>query len=142
MTWNYLAGFFDGEGHVRWDCGKDGCLKFTWHITQKNQEVLDEIEYFLIEYGLNPRRQPNKEKHCGCLILYRVSDIEFVCKRLLPKVIVKREQITGVLYMIKNRPRRGSWWARREDYEYGRRPLKNKRQRPLKYKKGGQFSDG
>ena len=107
MTWNFLAGIFDGEGHTRFDRHTNGSLKFTWQVTQKNLVLLDEIEFFLIEYGLRPMRQGNRTKHCGVIVLYRVGDVEFILRKLLPRVIVKREQIQSVLTVIENRPRKG-----------------------------------
>lgn len=105
MNWDYLAGFFDGEGHVRWDYSTNRTsVKVTWQITQKDMEVIDEIAFFLIENGYAVRLQPNRAKHCGVLMVNRIAEVESLCKRLLPLVIVKKQQIQNVLDAIETRP--------------------------------------
>jgi len=128
MTWNYLAGFFDGEGHVRCDYHPSGAAKVQWQVTQRNLEVLDAIALFLFEYGYSPKFQPNRTKHCGVVFLNRIADVESICKRLRPRVIVKVEQIDSVLHAIENRQRRGT-----EEWRAARR----KKPRPQKKHKTG-----
>jgi intein/homing endonuclease len=105
MNWNYLAGFFDGEGYTGWSyySNREGSIKVRFQITQRNTEVLDEIALFLIEHGLTPRFQPNRTKYCAIVQIYRIHEVEWLLRKLRPLVIVKRDQIDGVLDAIENR---------------------------------------
>jgi hypothetical protein len=104
MNWDYLAGFFDGEGHTRCDRGHKGGLKVVWQVTNLNVEVIDEIAYFLMDRDYHPKFIPNKAKHCGVLYIQRINEVERLLKTLRPFVIVKRAQIDAVLDAIENRP--------------------------------------
>lgn len=105
MNWSYLAGFFDGEGHTRSDFHRNGTsLQVVWSVTQKNQEVLDEIALFLLEHGYTPRFQANREKHCAVISIYSIHEVERLLEELRPLVIVKRAQIDAVLLAIRSRP--------------------------------------
>ena len=56
ITWQYVAGFFDGEGCVWWCVGRRGPQA---SMSQVLPEVLYDIRDFLAEYGIvaNLRRQ-------------------------------------------------------------------------------------
>ena len=105
MNWNYLAGFFDGEGYVA--AVKNG--RDVWQVTQKRTEVLDEIQVFLEGYGLQCGRVKTGYTECETLTVWRVADVEFLCKKLLPKIIVKQGQTQAVLDAIKSRNRPGNF---------------------------------
>lgn len=115
MTWEYLAGFFDGEGHTNARHRPNGTWSFIWQITQKNEEVLDEIASFLEAEGYHVLWQNNRVKHCAVISVHRVGDVERLLNQLRPLVIVKRDQIDATLNAIGNRPRKGgeAWAAAR-----------------------------
>ncbi|HPA25214.1 MAG TPA: LAGLIDADG family homing endonuclease [bacterium] len=64
MTWNYVAGFFDGEGSIT----KNGS-GFRITIVQTNKEVLEEIKKFIQLGGCygNYKKKTTLERLLGLL---------------------------------------------------------------------------
>jgi predicted transcriptional regulator len=57
MTWEWIAGFFEGEGNVFWQEGKNGTkqgLVGRATIGQKDKRALQSIYNFLLEKGFSP----------------------------------------------------------------------------------------
>ncbi len=61
MTWNYVVGFFDGEGSIT----KNGS-GFRITIVQTNKEVLEEIKKFIQLGGVLWKLQ--KENYTGKIV--------------------------------------------------------------------------
>lgn len=112
MNWDYLAGFFDGEGHT--GASRSGrCWRFRWQVTQKDPLVLEQIRNFLHARGYTTMMLENRTKSCSVLSLYRVGDVERILKKMRPKLIVKADQADKVLAAIRDRPRKGQFWGGR-----------------------------
>ena len=94
MDWRYLAGFFDGEGCIRFYQSRNN---YVFQITQQKREVLDIIAAFLksqmvesvriYKYATYP-----SYKSCYFLRLGRKADIQFVLSKIEPFLIVKRHE--------------------------------------------------
>jgi intein-encoded DNA endonuclease-like protein len=81
MTYAYIAGFFDGEGHVSLKCKRIS-------ISQKNPDVLKRIQKFL---GYGYVRQNNQG-----MWLLRIgarADREDFISWISPHSIIKRDQL-------------------------------------------------
>lgn len=100
MNWNYIAGFFDGEGTVN-RCEND---RYKIGITQTNKAVLEEIQQFS---GLGYIHRIKKRKsHWKDAWLYYISKQEDVYKflsRISNKSIVKRKTIIKILPELKGK---------------------------------------
>ena len=96
MNWEYIAGFFDGEGY----CKKQGRYTVI-QITQQHKEVLEEIQQFL-GYG-HIYRKDNKLKYKGfdLRIFKRKDCIDFITK-IKPFSIVKKEELNKIENSIIN----------------------------------------
>jgi hypothetical protein len=107
MTWAYVAGFFDGEGHARAQQTQRG-RTYSVRFTQNDPEVLYEIQGFLAERGIASgmylhaaRPDKNKPNPCWTLAVQRSLHVKRLLKLLLPRVVVKREQIGNVLAVME-----------------------------------------
>lgn len=99
MTWAYLAGFFDGEGSVRFAPGKSNNFQLSIHQSECNsgQIILDEIAAFLRQWGVRCKvsaKQPYKTRRgmVGMFRLYmnnRAGGIIMI-QHMLPYLRVKR----------------------------------------------------
>ncbi|PIT90505.1 MAG: hypothetical protein COU22_01785 [Candidatus Komeilibacteria bacterium CG10_big_fil_rev_8_21_14_0_10_41_13] len=97
MTWEYIAGFFDGEGCLT---RKQGGFNLT--IAQTHYEVLERINQF-VGYGSifkETKRQPHW-KDSWVYYIARQEDIYNFLLKLSPLLIVKRDYIKTVLPEIK-----------------------------------------
>ena len=104
MTWDFIAGFTDGEGHI-------GIVGRAPRITlgQKTAPVLEAIAAFLSQDGYGPLLRPRKNGF-WTLVLGRRLDVYRACLELQRRTIVKQNQIATVLAWYEcNRPRR--WWT-------------------------------
>ena len=87
MTWEYIAGFFDGEGsiiHKR--------TGYALSVSQTNEEVLNEIQHFTgvgNVYPLSKRKSHWKDAWVYCVTDYRGT--LKVLKGMLPHLIVKQK---------------------------------------------------
>lgn len=104
MDWNYIAGFFDGEGTI--SCfGKHKVVRVV--ISQTNQEVLDKIKDFT---GVgNVIKETKRESHWKDSWIYYISKNEdslMFLESLVDKLIVKKDravEIMNVLYEKKGK---------------------------------------
>ena len=90
--WAYVAGFFDGEGHLR----STGLGKY-FVLTQSSRRVLDEIAEFLREHEIrsaiyeakhsNPKWSPSVFH----LYVTRTPDIIRIIENIRPWLIVKKQ---------------------------------------------------
>jgi len=93
MTWQYIAGFFDGEGSLVHN--KKG---YRIMISQTNEEVLTSIKEF-IGFGnifKNKKRQPHWLESWVFYIAKQEDVLKFL-KGILPFLIVKKIQIDKAL---------------------------------------------
>ena len=89
MTWEYIAGFFDGEGTITYN-GKG----YRINIPQTNKTVLDNIRSFINIGGVCKvtKRQPHW-KESWVYFIAKQDDIYKFVKGVLPYLIVKRSKV-------------------------------------------------
>ena len=109
MNWNYIAGFFDGEGSVtlykenknRW--GR--AVKIN--IEQKDTKSLKAIKKFLLEKGLNKvGLYSRKTRTTSCIQIQNKFDIALFLENIIPRVIVKKKKCEKCLKFITSK-----WYA-------------------------------
>ncbi len=98
MNWNYIAGFFDGEGTL----GKYSKSGYKIGITQSSKKVLEEIQIFT---GLGHIHFIKKRKsHWQNAWLYYIAkqeDVYFFLNKILDNLVVKKEVVLKVLPILK-----------------------------------------
>lgn len=81
MTWDWFAGFHEGEGHVSYRTSK---REFRFEISQTNFSVLKKIEKFLRAGKVHTGRKKNKKwKTLWSYDVYGVKAAR-ICVTLLP----------------------------------------------------------
>jgi len=110
ISWNYVAGFFDGEGCVRIYTGKDGYPRLHCSIAQAEprHEVLYALKDFLAEYEIGSQvyTKPGKNGASVCHYLWiskRVHLLAFLYE-IRPFVIVKKGDVEEALAWLENNP--------------------------------------
>ena len=116
--WAYVAGFFDGEGHLGTPV-HGSCVMFLWKITQsgvKGQQLLDEIgQVFRERYKLagsirtkqifpkpsNLIKKPIAPKDYYELHITKRASVEFIVRKLLPYLHIKRVVAQDLLRFCK-----------------------------------------
>lgn len=129
--WSYLAGFFDGEGHIgtRWS----GIL---WKITQSGEEgkclLLQVQDIFRNNCGLAGRitvrrlkippnnlvKKPKHPRQYWELSVHHRDSVEFILKRLIPYLRIKRVTAQDVLRFCKIYPRITRGFIMRVDTQF------------------------
>ena len=106
MSWEYIAGFFDGEGTV----GKSGRVPFLQIVQMKrNNFVLRRINKFLTSQGIDNKiyqvksRQTNfKQSRITVLRINRTDDISLFLAFVMPLLYVKRKRSEEIREYIEN----------------------------------------
>lgn len=101
ISWQYLAGFFDGEGNV------DLYRRVRLTIVQKNREILDDIVSFLSGEGIKATlhhrvsQYKNKGVEYGPRDLWGLrvggSSAVRMCKFMLPYLNVKKQPVEDAI---------------------------------------------
>jgi len=107
MDWQYLAGFFDGEGNIYLQQGKSKGIQVTLHNT--DYQILKEIRDFLHERGIKASLTKDKGKHRNGysrkelwkLLITNQWDARKFFKNIMPMARVKREKISESLIFMK-----------------------------------------
>ncbi len=104
MDYQYLAGFFDGEGNIN-VLKQKGKYYFQLRFYNTEKEVLEKIIEFS-GFGKIYSRNHNIERYNRIYELYIVKqeDIKKVLINLLPFVISKKNQAIFVLEKLKLKP--------------------------------------
>ena len=97
MEWQYLAGFFDGEGNIGYHNQPKFKIKrqVAIQISQKTKPVLEQIGTFLQSEGISHwgiYSQKNKWGGAYVLRIDMAKDINTFLEALIPYLIVKKEQ--------------------------------------------------
>lgn len=101
MSWEYITGFFDGEGCVSRlhenDPHSNAHNRIFWRIliTQKHRNVLDIIQKF-IGYG-KVYRVKKPPEICYCYTIVKQHEVVDFLKKVSPYVIVKRKKLQTTL---------------------------------------------
>jgi len=105
MTWEYIAGFFDGEGFI----GHNG-KGYRVTITQTNQEVLDNIARFSgIGYVVKITKRKAHWKDSWIYYIACQKDVYFFIKHIVRFLTVKKnitEKVIRVLNIYLGNKRR------------------------------------
>lgn len=108
MNWDYIAGFFDGEGCLTVANRKRGGIKYQISISQCQKEVLEEIKNFTKVgnvYEANHRGNRNWKPVWKKAFSFRISkrkDILFFIENIKDRIIVKREEILNKKITLEN----------------------------------------
>ena len=103
MNGNYIAGFFDGEGSLQVRIRKDERYKSGFQIlmraeiTQKNKEILEILQNHLKMGNI----YFNSHDKLWQYHIYKIRDLEKLIKVVLPKSIVKKDQLQRFSECIK-----------------------------------------
>lgn len=104
MNWEYIAGFFDGEGNLNIGFIKNKLsyqLRIRFYSTDK--DVLEKIKEFLRNKGYiytkkASRNNPNRNLVYEFVILKK-EDCLYFLKNISPYSVIKKEQIN---YLLEN----------------------------------------
>ena len=113
MSWEWIAGFTEGEGHIYWQKGKKGTKHGTCGrviIGQKCKAPLRAIADFLLENGIeNPRlylrpASPRVERSCDIWILEigKRADVIHFLECTIDLLFQKKEKGMFVLESLKH----------------------------------------
>jgi hypothetical protein len=111
VNWEYVAGFFDGKGHVgvyQYSYTRAGKQWAVIDITHTYQQVLEEIFKFLNAEGIEckpPRKnapRPGETKPSFTLRITRGQSIIRFLEQIKNRIIVKEKAILEVLSKLEN----------------------------------------
>jgi hypothetical protein len=110
ISWQYIAGFFDGEGCISFNHRRG--QNPNWYavqlsMCQKEKAVLIEIQKFLKENQIKSSLYSRKDKQMFSLGVGKTGEIIELVNKLLPFLIVKKEKCKKALkfinkYKLKN----------------------------------------
>jgi hypothetical protein len=112
MNWDYIAGFFDGEGCFTVVNRKNGGIKYQLALSQTEKYVLDEIQkYINVGKVYESCNKGNKNwkpywKKAYTLRISKREDILFFLSNIEDKIIVKKEELyqkKKILLKLKNK---------------------------------------
>jgi intein-encoded DNA endonuclease-like protein len=131
MTWEYIAGFFDGEGSLVHN-GKG----YRITISQTNYEVLDKIKsYAGIGYIFQNKKRKAHWKESWVYYIAKQEDVYYFIKNISPFLIVKRDLATQIIPKLILAIERGS--QRKLRLKNNIIASKNLRKRGLTYREIG-----
>ena len=93
MTWQYIAGFFDGEGYL----GHNG-KGYRVTISQINYPVLKMIQDFVgFGFIFKNRKRQSHWKESWVYYIAKQAEVYIFIKNILPYVIVKKDLVAKVI---------------------------------------------
>jgi hypothetical protein len=96
MTWEYIAGFFDGEGSI---CHNGKGYRVT--IVQTNQEVLDDIIHFSgVGSVIKITKRKAHWKDSWVYYIARQKDVYFFIKHVVRFLRVKKNVVEKVVPIL------------------------------------------
>lgn len=90
MNWDYIAGFFDGEGNIAIKRRRDRRPQVVLNMTQKRREVLDAILIFLKENDIEG--QIYKKNPCFFIQIGNSASTKNFLSAVIEKLIVKKDE--------------------------------------------------
>lgn len=97
MNWDYIAGFFDGEGTL---VGRR--RGFRIGITQTNKKVLEEIKNFSkIGHICKITKRKFHWKDSWVYFIAKQSDVYVFLEKIKPKLIVKKKLVDKAIKILK-----------------------------------------
>ena len=100
MNWEYLAGFFDGEGNINLIKVKKWYF-FQVRIYNTNEEILKEIVNFLAYGRVYHRRRSDRRNDMYELYLAKKEYVQKFLEGVYPFLIIKKSQANFVLDCLK-----------------------------------------
>jgi len=102
MTWEYVAGFFDGEGCISLKLTnskvENGTFVAYWKVAQSEPKILVEIQRFLKSWGIDAKVYRNHKE----LVVHTRAGVLFILAQTIPYLRVKREICLDVYdYLLK-----------------------------------------
>ena len=112
MTWQYIAGFFDGEGNVNTSASRG--RSWAVRIVQTETNVLNRIAKFLEEHNIESHlyhsykasQYKKANKDLWCLQLTGESNVNQFLAGVLPFLIVKKPLAQDIIRFFKIYPNR------------------------------------
>jgi predicted transcriptional regulator len=93
MNWSYVAGYFDGEGHVGWHARK---ASLSWSNTHLDSLIA--MQQFMRCGKIRTKQNVNtNSKPVHNLLIERREDLLYVINNLIPYCLVKREALIELL---------------------------------------------
>lgn len=118
MSWQYLAGFTDGDGHIGVRFSK-GCRQHRVIFAQSGKwdGVIDEIQEFLSQNGISSYRGLSS---VGAVSL-TVSqyDVNSLLKKLRPYLVVTKEKSASAISYLSARERTNMNYKKRQEAKKG-----------------------
>ena len=97
MTWNYIAGFFDGEGSIT-NNGKG----FRITICQTNKEILEDIKCFVgFGYVIKVKKRKKHWKDSWVYYIAKQREVYSFLTQISPFLKIKRESAESCLPLLK-----------------------------------------
>ena len=111
MNLEYISGLFDGEGNINMSRGHSQIC-----ITNTCREVLEEIQQFLRMGEIYQREKIQNRKECYNLRIFRRKEVEDFINLILPKVIIKKNELLKLKEHLKNNPQKHFpiFWSKEE----------------------------
>src|ERR1051326_5682740 len=104
MDWSYVAGYFDGEGYVRFKAAPSRpnykLIGLIWSNTHLGS--LEAMHAFIGCGYIVHRKVEQQYRQGHQLKVERVEDIIHVAESMLPYLIVKRDEIMAMLTWAKD----------------------------------------
>lgn len=109
LSWEWIGGFFEGEGCVTWYAGEEGHRGrgAVISIGQKEKEPLKQIATFLAQEGFRgvrlywrkpyPSKWRGKINGCWMLQLTRKGENQWFLREIIPHLIAKRNKAESIL---------------------------------------------
>jgi len=97
MTWNYISGFFDGEGSIAHN-GKG----FRVTISQTNKEVLDAIKIFTkVGNVFEVTKRKEHWKDSWVYYIAKQEDVYYFLSKINRYIVVKKKQTELILPQLE-----------------------------------------
>ena len=102
MSWGYVSGYFDGEGHVAFHLDKQRS-RYTYRLCWYNTHAgsLEAIQKFIGAGRLRGTLRPGRTLPIFTLNVARRADLLRVGAEMLPHLIVKQAAVTELLAYVK-----------------------------------------
>lgn len=122
MTWQYIAGFFDGEGNIYFSSKKSSTykgvtIKFLQAVS--NRDAIDVIHNFLLSKKIahstfnRTSKHANTQNQTGITISHHIHVLNFL-EKIEPYLTNKRAQALNAIFFIKNK----NWIKKHTTQEY------------------------
>lgn len=109
VTWEWLAGFFDGEGTAR--IGRSNSISPMWQLVQagdRGERVIREVASFITQQGVKrytlysraanyPGKDIVSRLECWLLQVFSREDVILIYRGMLPYLRVKKTDVQDIL---------------------------------------------